>query len=89
MSSTASSSRPTFQSAFSQYPAYTSICRAYSFFSASPRESQAGNRPGRLVSSVSCGMTPSLFCRSMVSSRSLSQPPSNLPLYLSAQALAT
>ena len=29
------------------------------------------------------GMTPSFFCRAKISSRSLSQPPSNLPLYLS------
>ena len=31
-------------------------------------------------------MTPSFFCRAKVSSRSLSQPSSNLPLYLSAQS---
>ena len=34
-------------------------------------------------------MTPSFFCRAKVSSRSLSQPASNLPLYLSAHSLGT
>ena len=40
-------------------------------------------------SSVSAGITPSAFCRSMVSSRSRSQPWSNLPLYLSAHSVGT
>ena len=61
--------RPTFQSAFSQYPAYTSICRAYSRFWSSGSESQAGNASLRGVSFASAGITPSRFCRSNVSSR--------------------
>ncbi len=44
---------------------------------------------GRGVSLVSFGMTPSFFCFSNVISRCLSQPWSNLPLYLSAHSLAT
>ena len=40
-------------------------------------------------SSQSSGMTPSAFCRAKVSSRSLSQPWSNLPLYLSAHSFGT
>ena len=39
--------------------------------------------------SVSCGTIPSFFWRSSVSSRYLSQPSSNLPLYLSAHSFAT
>ena len=48
ISSTASSRRPTFQSAFSEKPANTSICRAYSFRSASDRLSHAGKASGPL-----------------------------------------
>ena len=51
--------------------------------------SHAGNASFLGVSSASAGITPSAFCRAKVSSRSLSQPWSNLPLYLSAQAFAT
>ena len=51
--------------------------------------SQAGISLGRLVSSASGGTTPSFFWRARVSSRSLSQPWSNLPLYLSAHSLGT
>ena len=43
----------------------------------------------RSVSWQSSGMTPSCFCRANVSSRSLSQPWSNLPLYLSAHSFGT
>ncbi len=43
--------------------------------------SQAGISAGRAVSSASGGITPSSFWRANVSSRSLSQPWSNLPLY--------
>ena len=48
-----------------------------------------GSPRGASVSSASAGMTPSFFCRANVSSRSLSQPWSNLPLYLSAHSLGT
>ena len=89
ISSTASSRRPTFQSVFSWNPAYTSICRAYSVFSSSESESQAGSASGLGVSSASGGITPSVFCRSKVSSRSLSQPWSNLPRYFSLHSTAT
>ena len=41
----------------------------------------AGNASSRGVSSASSGITPSCFCRTNVSSRSASQPWSNLPLY--------
>ena len=41
------------------------------------------------VSLASAGITPSFFCRANVSLRSLSQPWSNLPLYLSAHSLGT
>ena len=51
--------------------------------------SQAGISAGRAVSSASAGMTPSFFCRAKVSSRSLSQPWSNLPLYLSIHSFGT
>jgi hypothetical protein len=34
------------------------------------------------VSLVPSGMTPIFFCRAKVSSRSLSQPPLNCPVYL-------
>ncbi len=43
----------------------------------------------RSVSTASAGMTPSSFCRANVSSRSASQPWSNLPLYLSAHSVGT
>ena len=43
--------------------------------------SQAGISSGRAVSSASGGITPSSFWRANVSSRSRSQPWSNLPLY--------
>ena len=51
--------------------------------------SQAGISGWRAVSWQSGGMTPSSFCRAKVSSRSLSQPWSNLPLYLSAHSFGT
>ena len=63
-------------------PAKVSICRAKSFFWSALKPSHAGISFGRSVSLVSAGTTPSFFCRSKVSSRSLSQPWSNLPLYL-------
>ena len=43
----------------------------------------------RGVSSVLAGIQPSCFWRAKISSRSLSQPWSNLPLYLSAHCAAT
>ena len=58
-------------------------------FSASGISSQAGISLWRAVSSASAGITPSAFCRSMVSSRSRSQPWSNFPLYLSAHSVGT
>ncbi|COW40104.1 Uncharacterised protein [Mycobacterium tuberculosis] len=88
-SSIASSSRPTFQSAFSENPANTSIWRAKSRFCASDILSHAGNRSGRSVSSASGGMIPSRFCRSNVFCRYTSQPSSNSPRYLSAHSLNT
>ena len=51
--------------------------------------SQAGISSGRAVSSASAGMTPSFFWRANVSSRSLSQPWSNLPLYFSIHSFGT
>ena len=51
--------------------------------------SHAGISLWRAVSWQSAGMTPSFFCRAKVSSRSLSQPWSNLPLYLSAHSFGT
>ncbi len=51
--------------------------------------SQAGISFGRGVSSASPGSTPSVFCRAKVSSRILSQPWSNFPLYLADQAAGT
>ncbi len=81
--------RPTFQSAFSEKPANTSIWRAYRRFSASPRVSHAGYGSGRAASSVSGGTMPSFFWRASVRSRYASQPSSNWPLYLSAHSLAT
>jgi hypothetical protein len=74
ISSIASITRPMFQSVFSEYPAYTSIWRAYRRFWFSVRESQAGIWSGRGVSCAPAGITPSRFCLSKVSSRSLSQP---------------
>ena len=44
-------------------------------------ESQAGISAGRAVSFVPAGTTPRSICRASVSSRSLSQPWSNWPLY--------
>ena len=41
------------------------------------------------ASFVPGGTTPSLICRASVSSRSLSQPWSNLPLYLAIHSLGT
>ena len=46
------------------------VDRFWSAFS----ESHAGSPSGRGVSFVSCGTTPSFFCRAKVSSRYLSQP---------------
>ena len=63
--------------------------RAQDGFIASGMSSHAGISAWRAVSSQSSGMTPSFFCRAKVSSRSLSQPWSNLPLYLSAHSLGT
>ena len=51
--------------------------------------SQAGISSGRSVSTASAGITPSFFWRAKVSSRSLSQPWSNLPLYLSIHSFGT
>ena len=51
---------------------------------ASPRP---GSASGRGVSSASAGITPSCFCRANVSSRSLSQPWSNLPRYFSLHSV--
>ena len=51
--------------------------------------SQAGISAGRAVSSASCGTTPSSFWRASVSSRSLSQPWSNLPLYFADHSAGT
>ena len=51
--------------------------------------SHAGISFGRGVSLVSAGMTPSFFCRAKVSSRSLSQPPLNWPLYLAIHSFGT
>ncbi|SKU81307.1 Uncharacterised protein [Mycobacteroides abscessus subsp. abscessus] len=42
-----------------------------------------------MVSSQSGGITPSSFCWAKVRSRSLSQPSSNRPLYLSAHSWGT
>src|SRR5262249_33413872 len=52
-------------------------------FWSADRLSQAGIPSGRLVNSVLGGTTPSLIRRASVSSRTLSQPGSNWPLYLS------
>ena len=65
-----------------------SAARRYAL-SFSGTSSQAGNASSRSVSSASGGMTPSSFCLAKVSSRSLSQPWSNLPLYFSAHFSAT
>ena len=81
-----SSRRPTWWSVYSRKPAYTSIWRRRTGLSASGMSSQAGISAWRAVSWQSSGTTPSFFCRAMVSSRSLSQPWSNLPLYLSAHS---
>ena len=51
--------------------------------------SQAGISAGRAVSSASGGITPSAFWRANVSSRSLSQPWSNWPLYFADHSGAT
>ena len=51
--------------------------------------SKAGISSGRSVSTASAGMTPSSFWRAKVSSRSLSQPWSNLPLYFSIHSFGT
>ena len=48
-----------------------------------------GISSGRGVSWVSSGTMPSFFWRASVSSRSLSQPSSNLPLYLSDHSFGT
>ena len=41
------------------------------------------------ASFASCGMMPICFCRAKVSSRYLSQPPSNLPLNFAIQSFGT
>ncbi len=84
-----SSKRPTWWSVYSMKPAYTSICRRRTGLRASGISSQLGISAWRAVSCASWGMTPSAFWRAMVSSRSLSQPWSKLPLYLSAHSLGT
>src|SRR3954451_23457823 len=61
ISSIASRTRPTFQSAFSRKPAKTSIWRASSGRCASGTESHAGNASLRGVSSASAGITPELL----------------------------
>ena len=68
-------------------PAKVSICRANSRFWSADSESHAGISAGRGVSFVPAGTTPSSICRASVSSRSLSQPWSNLPLYLAMYSL--
>ena len=55
---------------------------AYTFCSRGLAESQAGISFGRGVSLASAGMMPISFWRAKVSSRTLSQPWSNWPLYL-------
>ena len=68
-------------------PAKVSIWRSNSRFWSALMSSQAGISLGRGVSLASGGITPSFFCRAKVSSRSLSQPPLNWPLYLAIHSL--
>ena len=89
MSPMASTSRPISVSAYSPKPANTSIWRAKSFFSSAVSLSQSLIASGFGASFVPAGTTPSLIWRASVSSRSLSQPWSNLPLYLAIHSLGT
>ena len=75
-------SRPISWSVYSPKPAKTSIWRAKSFFSSALSLSQSLMASGLGASLVPAGTTPSAIWRASVSSRSLSQPWSNLPLYL-------
>ena len=85
----ASIRRPISVSAYSPKPAKTSIWRANSFFSSALSLSQSLMASGLGASFVPGGTTPSLICRASVSSRSLSQPWSNLPLYLAIHSFGT
>ena len=60
--------------------------RAKTFFSSGEQASHACTPGARGVSFASAGITPSFFCRAKVSSRTLSQPWSNLPLYFSTHS---
>ena len=70
-------------------PAKTSIRRRWNGFSASGIESQDAIDAGRGVSWAFCGIQPLALARAKTRSRYLSQPSSNLPLYLSAHSFMT
>ena len=85
--SSPSTSLPTWASVCSTNPANTSISRRWNGLSASGMLSHEAIDSARGVSFVSAGIQPSCFCRAKTRSRYLSQPSSNLPLYLSAHSL--
>ena len=81
--------RPALWSACSVNPANTSIRRRWNGFSASGIESHDAMVAGRGVSCAFCGIHPLALARANTRSRYLSQPSSNLPLYLSAHCAGT
>ena len=89
MSSIAFTTRPISWSVCAANAANTSICRANSRFSSAVSLSQSLMSSGLGASLAFCGMMPSCFCRANVSSRYLSQPPSNLPLNFAIHSFGT
>ena len=88
-SSTAFTTRPISLSVCAANAANTSIWRANSLFSSAVSASQSLMASGLEASFASCGMIPISFCRAKVSSRYLSQPPSNFPLNFAIQSFGT
>ena len=81
--------RPISWSVYSTKAANTSAWRANRRFSSAESLSQSLIAGGLGASFVPGGTTPIAICRASVSSRSLSQPWSNLPFHLSIQAFGT
>ncbi len=81
--------RPISWSVYSANAANTSACRVNSRFSSAESVSQSLIAGGFGASLVPGGTTPSLICRASDSSRSLSQPWSNLPFHFAIHSFGT
>ena len=89
MSSTARMTRPTSWSVISRKPANVSACLVKRRFSSAVSAAQSLMASGFGASFVPFGTTPSSSCRANVSSRSRSQPWSNLPFQRAIHSCGT